>query len=205
MHIASVHILCMGWIIIVHTLKCIVDVHLFSFLFNILAWGFMSKLLMKLQPPKKFKYKYLFGGKILKGDGASSSHIHDNVIFHVPFAVEHQCEVMDLVLALIKKIKKAYDMKKHFQDTWVIKLPWGKNIFGSNGKVVQVRCKVYSLINGKYKLLVAKLDSLWKHVGCHKALVAMQGVKVGEQYFLKSNADVANEKFFFAKGSKIVL
>jgi hypothetical protein len=93
-------------------------------LFNILAWGFMSKLLMKLQSYKKFKYKYLFGDKIPKGDGASSNHTHDDVIFPVLFVVEHQCEVMDPVLALTKKIKKAYEMKKHFQDTWVIKLPW---------------------------------------------------------------------------------
>jgi hypothetical protein len=28
---------------------------------------------------------------------------------------------------------------------------------------------------------------------------------VGEHYFLKTNAHVANEKIYFAKGSKIVL
>jgi hypothetical protein len=33
----------------------------------------------------------------------------------------------------------------------------------------------------------------------------MSRVKVGEHYFFKSNAHVANEKFYFAKGSKIVL
>ncbi len=43
--------------------------------------------------------------KILKRDGASSSHTHDDVIFLVPCVVEHQCEVMDLVLALTKKKK----------------------------------------------------------------------------------------------------
>jgi hypothetical protein len=75
----------------------------------------------------------------------------------------------------------------------------------SNRKVVHVRCKVCSLLNGKNKLLVAKLDSLWKHVGHHKVLVVMRGVKVGERYFLKSNAHVVSEKFYFAKGSKIVL
>jgi hypothetical protein len=76
---------------------------------------------------------------------------------------------------------------------------------GSNGKVVQVQCKVCSFIDGKDKLLVAKLDSLWKHVGCRKALVAMSRVKVGEHYFLKSNAHVANEKLYFTKGLEIVL
>jgi hypothetical protein len=33
----------------------------------------------------------------------------------------------------------------------------------------------------------------------------MQGVKVGEHYFLKSNAHGSNEKLYFAKGSKITL
>jgi hypothetical protein len=61
------------------------------------------------------------------------------------------------------------------------------------------------LIDGKDKLLVAKVDSLWKHEGCCKALVAMSRVKVGEHYFLKSNAHVVNEKIYFPKGSKTVL
>jgi hypothetical protein len=47
----------------------------------------MFKLLVKLQPPKNFKYKYLFNDKILKGDGASSSH--DDDIFPISFVVEH--------------------------------------------------------------------------------------------------------------------
>jgi hypothetical protein len=54
---------------------------------------------MKFQPLKNFKYKYLFGDKIPKGDGAFSSHIHVDVLLPIPFVMEHQCEVMDLVLA----------------------------------------------------------------------------------------------------------
>ncbi len=88
--------------------------------------------------PSSLSYKYLFGDKSPKGDGASNSHIHDDVIFLVLFIVEHRCEVMELVLALTKKIKKAHEMNRHFQDTWAFKLPWGKSIMGSNGKVVQV-------------------------------------------------------------------
>jgi hypothetical protein len=112
---------------------------------------------------------------------------------------------MDLVLAqeniaLIKKRKKAHEMNRCFQDTWVVKFPWTKYVLGSNGKVVQVQCKVC-----KDKLLVTKLDSLWKHASCCKVFVAMPKVKVGEHYFLKSNAHVDNEKLYFAKGSKIVL
>ncbi len=70
----------------------------------------MSKLPMKFQPLENFKYKDLFGDKISKGDGASSSHMHDDVIIPIPFVVEYQYEVMDLVfaqenIALIKKRK----------------------------------------------------------------------------------------------------
>jgi hypothetical protein len=76
---------------------------------------------------------------------------------------------------------------------------------GSNGKVVQVCCKVCSLIDGKCKLLIANLDSFWKHARCHKTLVAMPRVKVEEPYFLKSNGHVANEKLYFAKGLETML
>ncbi len=82
-----------------HTTKCVVGVHLFCFLFDILAWAFMFKLPLKLQPLKNFKYKYLFGDKIPKRDGVFSSHIHVDVLLPIPFAMEHQCEVMDPVLA----------------------------------------------------------------------------------------------------------
>jgi hypothetical protein len=88
-------------------------------------------------------------------------------------------------------------MNMHFQDTWVVKFPWAKFVLGSNVKVVQIQCKVCSLIDGKNNLMVAKLDSLWKHASRCKALVVMPGVKVEEHYFLKSNA--------FAKSSEIVL
>jgi hypothetical protein len=58
----------------------------------------MSKLRTKLHPLKNFKCKYLFGDIILKGDGAFSSYIHDDVLLPIPFAMELHCEVMDLVL-----------------------------------------------------------------------------------------------------------
>jgi hypothetical protein len=70
-------------------------------------------------------------------------------------------------------------------------------ITGINSKV---QCKVCSFIDGKDKLLVAKLDSLWKRARHRKALVVMSRVKVGEHYFLKFNAHVVNEMLYFAKG-----
>jgi hypothetical protein len=58
----------------------------------------MSKLPMKLQPLKNFKYKYLFADENPKRDCAFGSHIHVDVL-PIPFVMEHQCEIMDLVLA----------------------------------------------------------------------------------------------------------
>jgi hypothetical protein len=78
-------------------------------------------------------------------------------------------------------------------------------VLGVGGKVVQVWCKVCTQIEGRKKLSVLKIDSLWKHVGRCKALVAMPRVKVGERYFLKINAHAINGKLYFAKGLKIVL
>jgi hypothetical protein len=103
----------------------------------------------------------LFGDRVPKRDGASSSQILDDVVLHVPLAkelvMEPDYEIMDLVLsqenvALTKKIKKAYEMNKHFQDIWIIKLAWVKFVMGSNGKVVYVWCKVCSFSDGKDKL-----------------------------------------------------
>jgi hypothetical protein len=56
-----------------------------------------------------------------------------------------------------------------------------------------MKCKVYSMIIGCYKLLVLKLDSLWKHVGQRKAITIMSNVDVGEYYTLKTNQHVINE------------
>jgi hypothetical protein len=51
----------------------------------------------------------------------------------------------------------------------------------AHGKVHQVKCKVCSKIEDKEKLLALKLDSLWKHNGRRRALMAIPGVcKIGE-------------------------
>jgi hypothetical protein len=52
-----------------------------------------------------------------------------------------------------KKQKKLYDMKHHFQDTWVAKLPWAKFMIGVNRKVHKIKCKVCNKIEGHDKLL----------------------------------------------------
>jgi hypothetical protein len=114
---------------------------------------------------------------------------------------------MDPILAqenitLTKKIKKAYEMNMHVQDIWAIKFPWAESIMGSKGKVIQVWCKVCSLIDGKDKLLVTKFDSPWKHASCHKALVPLPMAKVWEHYFLKFNAHGVNENIYLQRVEK---
>jgi hypothetical protein len=54
---------------------------------------------------------------------------------------------------------------------------------GIDGKVTQVKCKMCIVIEGGKKLLVHKLDSLWKHVGQRKATIASTSVVIGEFYF----------------------
>jgi hypothetical protein len=47
---------------------------------------------------------------------------------------------------------------------------------GVDGKVTSGKCKVYNVIEWKNKMLVPKLDSLWKHIGPKKATFASMGV-----------------------------
>jgi hypothetical protein len=60
----------------------------------------MSKLSLKLQPPKNLKYKYLFGDIFLQGDGVYSIHYidHDDVLTEVLFNVESHYVNVDPVL-----------------------------------------------------------------------------------------------------------
>ncbi len=64
-------------------------------------------------------------------------------------------------------------MTKHFQNIEVVKVFWMEYFSHFVSKVVQVQCKVCTQIEGKNKLLIPKLDFLWKHA-CHpKVLVTM--------------------------------
>ncbi len=53
--------------------------------------------------------------------------------------------------------------------------------------------------------MVAKLDSLWKHVGHKKTIVAFVGVVMGDIYFLKTNQHTINEKLYVQRGRNFVL
>jgi hypothetical protein len=64
--------------------------------------------------------------------------------------------------------------------------------------VSQVYCKVCLHVEGREKLLVVKIDSLWKHARRKKALTTFDRVKKGDFYFLSTNQHVKNECVFFA-------
>ncbi len=86
------------------------------------------------------------------------------------------------------------DSNHCFQNAKVTKLPCVKFIVGVNERVHKVKCKVCRKIKGHNKLLVLKLNFLWKHVGQRKATITIINVvAMGEYFFLKTNQHVFNE------------
>lgn len=94
---------------------------------------------------------------------------------------------------------RTYEANRHWQDSWTARLPWAESVLGRDGRVVQVRCKICTDIMGREKLLVPKIDSLWKHVGKRKALANMGHVKQGDYYFLTKNQHAGNKHVYFAR------
>lgn len=84
-------------------------------------------------------------------------------------------------------------------------MPWTKAVVGVDGKITQVWCKVCSDVETREKLLVPKIDSLWKYARRRKALVDMAKVKKGEYYYLGSNQHVKNKRVYHAKEEEIIL
>ena len=83
-----------------------------------------------------------------------------------------------------------YEQNRQWQDIWAVRLPWAESVFGEDGKIRQVHYKICSDVEGKDKLLVSKLDSLYKHCGRHKAKTSFGKVVVGKHYFLSNNVHV---------------
>lgn len=52
----------------------------------------------------------------------------------------------------MKKIrKKEQELDRVFQDVQAIKLPWAKTFIGLEGKMTQVRCRIYNEVEKKEK------------------------------------------------------
>jgi hypothetical protein len=79
-------------------------------------------------------------------------------------------------------------------------------VLGRDGSVTQVRCRFCSEVEGREKLLVPKIDGLWKYAEHRRALITFGSVKKGEHYFLATNQHVKNERRYFARvGDPIAL
>lgn len=100
-------------------------------------------------------------------------------------------------LARAKRVK--YEQNHQWQDTWAARLPWAESVVNADGKIRQVHCKICTEVEGKEKLLVPKLEFLWKHCGRRKATNSFGKVESGQYYFLSNNAHVKNEKIYFAR------
>jgi len=75
-------------------------------------------------------------------------------------------------------------------------LPCAESIIDEKELVQQVRCKIYTIVKGKEKLLAPKLNSLLKHVGRWKAKFLMPSVDGSSHYFNKNSVHVKNEHEF---------
>jgi hypothetical protein len=106
---------------------------------------------------------------------------------------------------LARKRKKSYELNRHFQDSWAAKLPWAKAVMGTDGRISQVQCKVCSFVERREKLLVPKIDSLWKHAGRRKALCDSAKVKKGKYYYLGHNQHIKNEGIYYARAGESIL
>jgi len=59
---------------------------------------------------------------------------------------------------------------------------------------------------GCNKLLVLKLNSLWKHVGQRKVTTLIANVVIAREYqFLKTNQNVINDHFYVSNGKDFLV
>ncbi len=98
------------------------------------------------------------------------------------------------------------DLNHCFQNAEVTKLPWVKFIVGVNGRVHKVKCKVCRKIKRHNKLLVLKLNFLWKHLGQRKTTTTILNVVArGEYCFSKTNQHAFNESLYVSRGKHYVV
>jgi len=65
-----------------------------------------------------------------------------------------------------------------------------------DGLVSSIRCIIYSKVESRENLLIAKLDFLLKHFRMRKTIYTILGVKVGKYYENKKCAHKKNQVLF---------
>lgn len=106
-----------------------------------------------------------------------------------------------------KKQKKSYDSTKKFQVEWASKLPWVKGILVEGGFIHTMRCKVYTLIENKNKIVGCMWDILTKHVGCRITIWDLPRFKMkkGGTYIAKDCGHLKNMILYAQRGPQSVL
>jgi hypothetical protein len=106
----------------------------------------------------------------------------------------------------VRRKRREYERSRVYQDIWAAKLPWVESVVGDDGKVHQVRCLVCTKIEGRNKLFVPKLDTLWKHGGRCKAHTDIPGVAMKREFYMALDCThFKNEVLFLARGQDTVL
>ncbi len=106
----------------------------------------------------------MFGDKIPTINVVSSKYPFNDI--PTIGIVESKCMIVDLKVVvdnieIAKNTKKAYELNKHFQDNWVMKLSVEFEL-NFDGKVVQMQCKICTWIEGKDELLFQSWIFYWK-------------------------------------------
>lgn len=141
-------------------------------------------------------------------EGGGSESFGDNVSIGTTkpaLSSDSDVQVLDPAIAspLVEAARlrrQGYEKNRQFQDAWAARFPWAESVLGSDGRVAQVRCTVCSEVEGREKLLIPKLDSLWKHSGRRRAIVDAGKIKKGSHFFVSTCAHSKNERIYFARG-----
>lgn len=100
-----------------------------------------------LKTPKNFKYKCLFNEVFKVGDIVKSNiargkgkPLVNGAYFGLINFIETPLERrVQEIKVKSKKKKKAYDLNRKFQDAWIAKLPWAKNVVYDDTLVSHVK------------------------------------------------------------------
>jgi hypothetical protein len=61
---------------------------------------------------------------------------------------------------------KLYDGLKKIHDVRIVHLLWVESMINEKGAMHQVKCKIFTCVEGEEKSITPKLDNLLKHVKC---------------------------------------
>ncbi len=183
-----------------------------------LYFTFILRLLEAMSPlqvPKNFKFELFFNDEL---DATSDlfSHVASNVqvasisIISLssssnPKSKRNGKEHVEFVKPLKKKPRIFYEKTCVFQDTWAYCFPWAKAIVGEDGLVAQVWCKICNNIERRPKLLAFKLDTLQKHVGCHKATIFSFDIVIEDYLYCKDATHAKNERTYSIQNLEFVM